>query len=207
MHHTAEVRTWVRLFLSTWESIINGDKSIHLSVNFYPTKLHFKLFVTLPTLFVVGAKCQFKNASHHKAKYLTNNSWVWLFDRHTISKCKILWETVRWSDPIYLPKFNFFFPSAAVTIWVSSGCQMSCYASLSWCFLLGKIKGEKNEMWVPKRSTHFYGWPGQMMPLMSRDDTKICLSLTRIFPLWLFFSRPYVRVRKILVFSTLSSAH
>ena len=133
-------------------------------------------------------------------KYLPNNSWSPSFDSHT-ENCKILWEIVRWSDPIYLPKFNFF-PSAAVTIWVSSGCQMSCYAcELLHRFLLGKIKGEKREMWVPKRSTHFMG--GQMMPSSGETLAKFAYRWREFFPSDSFvFSRPLVCKRSLSILSS-----
>ena len=158
------------LFLSlksTWkdESIdVDHDKSIHLSAC-----LHISNFF-LPSLY---RGCQ---VSRMLQVWLKQFLSCLSFDRQ--KNCKILWEIVRRSDPIYLPKFNFF---VLLLSPYESLVGAKCHAMLHR-FLLGKIKGENRV--GPKEVNTFYGWPDDA--IVSWDTSKICLSLTTIFPQWLF---------------------
>ena len=93
-------------------------------------------------------------------------------------------------------QIQLFCGAAAVTIWVSSGCQMSCYAA---SFFAGKNK--RGEEWVPKRSTHFMG--GQMMPSSRETPAKFAYRWREFFPSDSFvFSRPLVCKRSLSILSS-----
>ena len=161
------------LFLSlksTWkdESIdVDHDKSIHLSAC-----LHISNFF-LPSLYCGGAKCQ------ECFKYGSNNSLVALVltDKelqNTMGNCKMIRSHLS-------AQIQLFCGAAAVTIWVSSGCQMSCYAA---SFFAGKNK--RGEPSGSQRGQHIL-WVARWCHRLVRHQQNLLIADENFSPVTLSF--------------------